>query len=126
MALKKTTYVLHCAKCRRTVPKDKREEIVDCPPEPNGRAFIEKAKSLTVSFPDYKNPRFYPQRAPNLPGEPVVKSYEDYQAKCKAAGLQETGVSNASRYRMRKRAMAKKRKHFLLNEKGKVEAVKRI
>lgn len=126
MALKKTTYVMHCAKCCRTVPKDKRDEIKDCPPEPDGKAFIEKARTILVSYPDYKNPRMYPQRAPNLPGEPMVSSYDDYKAKCKAAGLQETGVSNESRHRMRKRAMAKKRKHFLLNERGKIEATRTV
>lgn len=67
-----------------------------CPPQKENKP-IEGFPML--GLPDYKRAENYPQRAVNLPGEPVVQSYSEYNKLCKKHGMVETGVSSESKYR---------------------------
>lgn len=93
--MKKSVYVFHCAKCNRMVSREEKDQGVSCPRVKNG-----KVKGFPMlGIPDYKRAENYPQRAINLPGEPLVSSYKDYQTKMKAAGQVEVGTTSESRYR---------------------------
>jgi len=114
----KKTYVEHCRKCGIFVEIDDR--YGPCPQPPDHTAFNERLARGDVALPfipDYKKGENYPQRAINLKGEPMVSSYEDYKRRAAAEGQVETGISNESRYRMRRKAMKGKRQFFDVNAK---------
>jgi len=100
-----TTYVFHCDKCHRMVKKDDLDANPEmpCPPEagPDNRLnqMLKNGEAPYMTLPDYKKGENYPQVAPNLPGDGVVHSYDDYKRKCKACGIAEVGASAESRYR---------------------------
>jgi len=112
----KKVYIQHCDKCGRFCLKQDRGG--DCPPEEDHTEFNERLARGEVALPfipDYKKGENYPQRAINLKGEPVVKSYEDYRDKCKAEGLREIGISDESHYRMKHKIARKNRQVYDLD-----------
>lgn len=94
--MKKTTYVMHCPECNQMVNKDEKDGMTKCPPKKKSGKFKGFPQ---LSLPDYKRSENYPQWAPNLPGDGVVHSYQDYKRKLKAAGMAEVGDTSESRYR---------------------------
>jgi hypothetical protein len=95
-----TVYVRHCEECGSLVKKSDKEENEDLPCPADWRS-TPVTGAPAVSYGSHKQEHNYPHVAPNLPGDGVVTSWNDYQSKLKKSGqyIKDGGTSNESRAR---------------------------
>lgn len=117
MGYGRKVYVIHCDKCNRMIDKDEKNNGAGCPPK---KAVTEFKGAPMFSLPSYKRGENYPQWAPNLPGDGIVHSYEDYKEKAKRAGQVVVGDSHESR----KRSKFYNRKQATLDRKDYVKGAR--
>lgn len=110
----KKIYVTHCDKCKRMISTEEKNNGAGCPPR---RPIKAVDGCPMISLPSYRRGENYPQWAPNLPGDGIVHSYEDYKRKLKASGQEIVGDSTESR----KRSKFLKRKRVDFSRKDHVK-----